>query len=66
MDFSWLVTRGLAGIAGVVWLVRLEGRINVLQSQANSAEKRVDGLETRIFERLDRIETKIDSIHNGK
>lgn len=63
MDFSWLVTLGLAGIAGVVWLVRLEGRINVLAAQANSAEKRIDGLETRIFERLDRIEGKLDNIN---
>lgn len=51
----------MAGIAGVVWLVRLEGRINVLAANVASGEKRVDSMETRIFEKLDRIENKLDA-----
>lgn len=66
MDFGSLLTAavslGLAGLGGVVWLVRLEGRINVLVSRLDANEKRVDGLESRIFERLDRMESKIDAL----
>jgi hypothetical protein len=66
MDFGSLAGAGLtlAGmlLGGVVWLVRLEGRINVLNTQQTANEKRVDGLEARIFERLDRMESKIDAL----
>lgn len=44
-------------VGGVVWLVRLEGRINVQDAKQNAIEKRVDGLEERIFSQLDRIES---------
>jgi hypothetical protein len=66
MDFGSLAGAGLtlAGmlLGGVVWLVRLEGRINVLSTRQDANEKRVDGLEARIFERLDRMESKIDAL----
>jgi len=42
------VTLGLAGAAGIVWLVRLEGRHNVIQALYNGLKERVDGLEDRI------------------
>lgn len=64
MDFGSLlgaaVTIALAGIGGVVWLVRLEGRINVQTAKQEATDKRVDGLEDRILAQLDRIESKLD------
>ena len=64
MDFGALlgaaVTVALAGIGGVVWLVRLEGRINVQSAKQEATDKRVDGLEDRILAQLDRIESKLD------
>lgn len=54
------VTIALAGIGGVVWLVRLEGRINVQSAKQEATDKRVDGLEDRILAQLDRIESKLD------
>jgi hypothetical protein len=64
MDFGSLlgaaVTIALAGIGGVVWLVRLEGRINVQSAKQEATDKRVDGLEDRILAQLDRIESKLD------
>lgn len=45
----------------IVWLVRLEGRINVGDAKQASTEKRIDGLEDRLLAQLDRIEAKLDS-----
>lgn len=49
-------------VGGLVWLVRLEGRINVQQSRIDASEKRIDGLEQRISEQLDRIERRLDAL----
>ena len=56
-----VVTLALAGLAGVVWLVRLEGRHNVLRAFYDGLKERVDGLEERILRSLDRIESKLDN-----
>lgn len=60
MDFGAIVSLGLAVLAGVVWLVRLEGRHNVLRAMYGALKERVDGLEERILKALDRIESKLD------
>lgn len=60
MELAWLAGLVVPAILGLVWLVRLEGRINVLNTRQDSLEKRVDGLEERILTQLDRIEEKID------
>ena len=60
MDFGAIVSLGLAGLTGVVWLVRLEGRHNVLRAMYDALKERVDGLEDRILKALDRIESKLD------
>lgn len=54
---------GLAvpALGGVVWLVRLEGRMNVLDAKQQGTEKRIDGLEQRIFAQLDRIENLLQN-----
>lgn len=57
-------TLGLAGIAGIVWLVRLEGRINTEErlraSETEAIANRLNGFEQRIYDALERIESKID------
>lgn len=55
-----LVTLTLAAVAGIVWLVRLEGRQNVIDAKHNGLQARVDGIEDRIMRTLDRIERKLD------
>lgn len=48
-------------LGGVVWLVRLEGRLNVQDAKQQGTEKRIDGLEQRIFAQLDRIENLLQN-----
>lgn len=51
----------VTAIVGViVWLVRLEGKLNVQTARQDATDKRVDGLEDRILAQLDRIELKLD------
>jgi sensor domain CHASE-containing protein len=47
-------------ILGVVWLVRLEGRINTEKELRVALEARLNGFESRIAGQLDRIERKLD------
>lgn len=42
----------MAAIAGIVWLVRLEGRINLSDRLLSAMEKRMEGLEGRIISEL--------------
>lgn len=66
MDFGTLLTVALSvgssAIAAIVWLVRIEGRVNVLAAKGEATEKRVDGLEERIAAQLDRIEKRLDEM----
>jgi hypothetical protein len=70
VDFGSLlgaaVTIALAGLGGVVWLVRLEGRINVQTARQDATDKRVDGLEDRIAAQLDRIEQRLDELARSR
>lgn len=59
-DLGALVTLGGMLVAGIVWLVRLEGKHNVLKAMYQGLKERVDGLEDRILAQLDRIEQKLD------
>lgn len=63
MDYGTLITVGFSVVSGfvgaVVWLVRLEGKINALGIRSDAADKRIDGLEERIFAQLDRIESRL-------
>lgn len=60
MDFGTLVAISLAVIAGLVWLVRLEGRVNTESQLRAALEARLNGFEARIYEVLRRIEDKLD------
>ena len=70
MDFGTLanlmVTLALAGIGGVIWLIRLEGKLNVesekrqaLSDRMLGQETRMNGFEERIYSKLDRIEAML-------
>lgn len=56
-----LISAALAILAGVVWLVRLEGRVNTESQLRSALEGRLNGFESRIYEVLRRIEDKLDS-----
>ncbi len=47
-------------IGFVVWLVRLEGRINTEKELRIALAERVGSFETRIYAALERIEAKLD------
>ncbi len=47
-------------LAGLVWLIRLEGRINTETALREALRQRLDGFESRIYEALERIENKLD------
>lgn len=46
------VTIFLAFIAGLIWLIRLEGRVNLRDALCNAQDLRTSSLENRILEEL--------------
>jgi hypothetical protein len=52
----------MAAIAGVVWLVRLEGRINLSDRLISAMERRMEGLEGRIISELRDLKTDIKAL----
>ena len=64
MDFGAIlgavITLSLAAIGGVVWMVRLEGRINtetsLRENQHQNFMERLGGFELRIYEMLKDIQ----------
>jgi hypothetical protein len=70
MSFSTeLISLAFSGIAGLVWLVRLEGRIigaldkiRDLSSQVTNQEKKHEALDNRIMEKLSFIERSLAKI----
>lgn len=46
----------------IVWLVRLEGRINLHAAEFAAMEKRVDGLEEQILAQLERVNSRLDKL----
>ena len=57
------VTLAMAGVSGVVWLVRLEGRINneqsLRESQLKNLVERSTSFEARIYEMLKDIQESL-------
>lgn len=51
----------LAALGGLVWLIRLEGRVNTEKALREALAARLDGFEQRIYATLERIENKLDS-----
>ena len=52
----------MAAIGGIVWLVRLEGRINLTDRLISAMEKRMEGLEGRIISELRDLKGDIKAI----
>lgn len=52
----------MAAISGVIWLVRLEGRINLTDRLISAMEKRMEGLEGRIISELRDLKTDIKAL----
>ena len=50
----------IAALGGLVWLIRLEGRINVQDALRNGLHDRLNGFEQRVYITLERIEEKLD------
>lgn len=64
MNFSaseWMyIAMTAAGV--VVWFVRLEGRINLIETRANIDEKRLNEKFADIYKLLESIERKLDAL----
>lgn len=63
-----LISAILAGIGGVVWAVRIEGKVNAHTALFDEREKLAESRHDQLKERLIRIEEKIDrgEEFNGK
>lgn len=66
-----LVSFALAGIAGVIWAVRLEGKVNGIEEKHDTMfEERArqdDRRHEENVDRLNRIENKVDALlRNGR
>lgn len=53
MDYLAYFSAGLTVVGGVVWLVRLEGRVNGHDSKVNNFDKRFDRLEEKLDKLID-------------
>ena len=47
-------------LTGLIWLIRLGGRIDTESALRQALELRINGFEARIYEALERIENKLD------
>ena len=47
-------------LGGLVWLIRLEGKINTQDALRLALENRLASFEQRIYSTLERIENKLD------
>lgn len=69
MSSEALVTLILAGVGGIVWMIRLEGRINSIEQKSVELDKKIDKLEVKhealdnkIVEKLSVIERSLAKI----
>lgn len=66
-DFGTGIAIMTAGLSGVVWAVRTEGRVNTIESLRVEDNKQADERHEDLKDRLVRIETKLDQgFKNGK
>ena len=54
------ITLILAALGGLIWLIRLEGRINVQDALRSVLNDRLNSFEQRVYITLERIEEKLD------
>lgn len=62
MDAGVIVTGITAGLGGIIWLVRLEGRVNAHEAACLERQKRLDERHGEISDRLGKIDDKLDQI----
>lgn len=55
-----VVSAGVPLVGGLIWLVRLEGRLNTEAALRTSLAEKVNGLEQQILVKLDKIDAKLD------
>lgn len=60
------LTGGLAVIGGVVWLVRLEGRVNTHEAECAQRQQRMDERHVETNKKLDAIDAKLDRLVEGQ
>jgi uncharacterized coiled-coil protein SlyX len=61
---TWMVTLGLAVFAGVVWLIRLEGRVDFQQKLMALQDKALGEQSKRVEEVSKRLETVDEKLVN--
>lgn len=61
IEILGIVISGLVPLlGGLIWLIRLEGRINTEVALREALAARMGGFEERIYSTLERIESKLD------
>lgn len=63
MEYVIPFALALPGVAAIVWSIRQEGRINGHDTLFEEREKTTDKEYNNIVARLDRIETKVDTLN---
>lgn len=57
---------GLPALGGVVWLVRLEGRVNTHEAECAQRQARMDERHAETNKKLDAIDAKLDRLVEGQ
>ena len=62
MELREIVAMALPALGGIIWLIRLEGRVNTHEKACEERQKRLDERHTVISEQLQHIVTKLDRL----
>lgn len=62
MEIREIVTVAVPVIAGIIWLIRLEGRVNTHEAECTQRENKHDERHVESTKKLDRIEAKLDRV----
>lgn len=62
MEFLWMVATGVPVISAIIWLVRLEGRINTHEAVCAERYLRLDERLGQTGEKLHSIDEKLDRL----
>lgn len=66
LEPGFLLSLGLAAVGGLVWAVRIEGRINVHERLFTERDNQATERHQDVQARLIRIEAKLDKDREGK
>lgn len=62
MEMNAVIAVGLPVLGGVVWLIRLEGRVNSHEKSCEERQKRLDERHKNIEHHLASIDRKLDRL----